>query len=881
MRARILLAGAAWLAAGVVPPALGQTRDHLQCYRITDRLALKGVVNVSSPRTGVESGCTLGHAKLLCDPARKTVIQSNVPVLPVGGRGLLDSRICYRLRCPRPFPSDVAVTDQFGARTLTKLRPRMLCTPAVEGPPAMSRDNLDDVKCYRVSDPVKLRGQVTVATLDFGTHVGCDITRSKLLCVPASTTILSINVGPLLPISGTDPDDDRVCYAVHCGGPPPAPRVVSDRFGSRTLTGLAPQLLCTPAPLAVVSTTTVTTTTVTTTSVTFPAGTDPPLPCQRAIETGGIAYASAVLDQISGCTAPGGQTSLAACMSGTPVRQALDAVRTQWTATVGTECTGVNLRSHLGYPEVCGATPSSCTFPSTALDVPGASNDVLDCLACRIREQLQVSATSLYADRDATEQCRDALGNGAIGALRTTLQQVASCVQQPGLQSVAACFTPSMSAWRSQAQTSCAGVDPYVTLGYSHFCSGIGAVSPNSYPPHALPCSFNTMTLNGAGSDNDLLDCLTCQTGEGVLGVARDLFGANLCCLGGICNKILTRFACREAAGTPARYRIDSVPGFSVTNAHGIEVGPDGSLYVTDDTTSDILKRTPAGTVSVVGNAPYFPTGVAADAAGNVYVTNRCQHTVTKFSPTGVRTVIAGTGAAGSTGDGGPAAAAQIVAPDGVAVDPAGNVYFTESGLLGFVCGQLLSSERVRMIDTAGNIHTIVGGNVGGYAGEGGPGALAQLLLPYGLHRAFDGSLLIGEAGGQRVLRLDGAGNITRVAGEPLGPVGNHAGYGGPAPKARFYENCGAAGDPDGNVVIAPMEDNRIALVDSLGSVIAIAGTGEGASGPTVGNPAGDGGQGALAVVGTPEDVAVAPDGRVYFSDLLTGRIRVLTREPF
>jgi DNA-binding beta-propeller fold protein YncE len=262
-------------------------------------------------------------------------------------------------------------------------------------------------------------------------------------------------------------------------------------------------------------------------------------------------------------------------------------------------------------------------------------------------------------------------------------------------------------------------------------------------------------------------------------------------------------------------------------------------------------------------------------------VTNRCQHRVTKFSPAGVPTVIAGTGVAGSTGDGGPGTAAQIVAPDGVAVDPAGNVYFTESGLLGFVCGTLLASERLRMVDTAGNIHTLVGGGVGGYGGEGGPGTLAQLLGTYGLHRAFDGSLLIGEVGGQRVLRLDGAGNVTRVAGEPIGPLGHHAGYGGPAARARFYQNCGAASDPDGNVFIAPMEDNRIALVDTLGSVIAIAGTGEGAVGTTVGNPAGDGGPGMLAVVGLPEDVAVAPDGRVYFSDLLTGRIRVLTREPF
>ena len=73
------------------------------------------------------------------------------------------------------------------------------------------------------------------------------------------------------------------------------------------------------------------------------------------------------------------------------------------------------------------------------------------------------------------------------------------------------------------------------------------------------------------------------------------------------------------------------------------------------------------------------------------------------------------------------------------------------------------------------------------------------------------------------------------------------------------------------------MTDNRISLVDKLGSVIAIAGTGNGSSG----TPAGDGGPGLLAEAACPEDLAVAPDGRIYYSDLLTNRIRVLTRVPY
>ena len=84
--------------------------------------------------------------------------------------------------------------------------------------------------------------------------------------------------------------------------------------------------------------------------------------------------------------------------------------------------------------------------------------------------------------------------------------------------------------------------------------------------------------------------------------------------------------------------------------------------------------------------------------------------------------------------------------------------------------------------------------------------------------------------------------------------------------------------DPDGNVLLAIMEDNRVALIDSLGSVITIGGTGEDLGG----SPGlGDGAPATLDRIITPEDVAVAPDGTVYVSDLGTSLIRILRREPF
>jgi sugar lactone lactonase YvrE len=845
-------------------------RDHQHCYRIADPLALSGIVDVSGP-FGLEPGCRLGKAKLFCDPADATVVVANVPVGAVTGRGLLDGRLCYRLHCPPPHPADQRVTDPFGTRSLRALKPRLLCTPAVSGPPAPTMDNLDHLLCYKARDPLALRALVDVATLDLGTLAGCTVTRGKLLCVPASTTVQRLNVSPELPIAGTGADDARVCYGVRCPRPHPGPTLVSDRFGSRTVGNPKPRLLCAPAP----TTTTVTTTTTSTSTTSLPPS-DPPLACQVAIEAGGMAYARATLDAIAACTAPGGSASLGSCMAGAPVAGALAAVRADWAADTAGPCSGVDLRATLGYAETCGAPPSACTFASPLRDAPGGGNDVLDCLACRIEEQLRTSALAMYAGQDAVEPCRDAVGNGSLAVLRGTLDAAYACVQQPTATSVAACWTPSFAAWRAQAVAQCAGIDPFTTLGYPPFCSGYPPAAPNSYAPHAYPCSINASTLDNPAVDNDLLDCVSCQANEGALGVARDLFGAHPCCIGGACGTVRTRYACRRDGGTPARYRISTLAASDAGQAHGIATGPDGSLYIGHITSATVRRVTPAGAVSTVANTAGFVRGVAVDAAGNVYTADGCAHTITRHVPGGGSTVIAGLpGLAGSTGDGGPAAAARLVMPDGVDVDAAGNVYFTESGLLGFLCGTgVVTSERVRMIDTSGIIHTVAGGGSGP---EGGPAVGALLSMPYGLRLGLDGSLYVGEAIGMRVLRVSG-GTLTRTAGVLLSLVGSHSGFGGPAASARFYENCGVAVDPDGNVIVGMMEDNRIALVDAGGSVIAIAGTGEGPGGAP---GLGDGAPAILDRIQTPEDVAVAPDGTIYVSELGTGRIRILTREPF
>jgi len=625
------------------------------------------------------------------------------------------------------------------------------------------------------------------------------------------------------------------------------------------------------------------------------------LDCQRTIERVGMLYADEILDQIETCTAPGQTASLRTCLGSSAVQQRRSSIRTHWGSATASPCAGVNVWSDLGYLQTCAAAPSSCTFSSAVFETPGLRNDLLDCLACKLGEHLEQAGVSLFGDSAVVDQCHASIAVEGLRVLRTSLQQLDTCVQQPGATSVAVCYDVDLTAWRAQAESDCAGMDPFTNPGYPQLCSGVAPTPPGYCAINAYPCAFGANSnLSAPGTANDLLDCITCQTEEGVVAVARDLHGANLCCTTSGCDTILTRHACREAAGTPVYYRIDEmlnplgVPVWA-EHAHGIDVGPDGWLYYTDSSAGGsygVMKMSPEGGFGItVGETLSWPTGVVLDAAGNIYVTERDEHQVVKITPEGQTSVFAGTGEAGHSGDGGPATGAKIVSPDGIAVDPDGNVYFTESGLLQFYSEGIFTtaSERVRVVDPSGTIHTLAGQDVFGVSGEDGPAESAQLYVPYSMRWGYDGTLLVGEDGAMRALRIDSSGTLTRVAGQPFDlPIGSHSGDGGPAKQARLYNSCGIAGDPDGNVLIASHQNARISLVDRLGSIITIAGTGMNSSWGS-GSRAGLGGPAVLAEVGCPEDIVVAPNGRVYYVDygwppglpFPADTFLVLTREPY
>ena len=137
------------------------------------------------------------------------------------------------------------------------------------------------------------------------------------------------------------------------------------------------------------------------------------------------------------------------------------------------------------------------------------------------------------------------------------------------------------------------------------------------------------------------------------------------------------------------------------------------------------------------------PHGVAVDGAGNLYIADRDNHRIRKVDTSGLITTVAGTGERGFGGDGGPAAAARLAFPHGVAVDAAGNLYIADT-----------SNHRIRKVDSSGVIRTIAGTGERGFRGNGVLATNAWLDLPFGVAVDGSGNIYIADTGTDRIRLL-------------------------------------------------------------------------------------------------------------------------------
>ena len=245
-------------------------------------------------------------------------------------------------------------------------------------------------------------------------------------------------------------------------------------------------------------------------------------------------------------------------------------------------------------------------------------------------------------------------------------------------------------------------------------------------------------------------------------------------------------------------------------------------------------------------------TGVALDAAGNVYVANSGRNTIVQITPAGVASTLAGVeGLSGSID--GTGSAARFSGPQGVAVDSAGNVYVGDTG-----------NHTIRKITPAGVVSTLAGSPslIGSIDGTG---SAARFNIPIGVAVDAAGNVYVGDTSNHTIRKISPAGVVSTLAGL----AGNPGIADGTGSAANFNQPFGVAADAAGNVYVADSTNRTIRMITPAGVVSTLAGSAT-LSGSTDGT-------GSAALFRIPQGVAVNGAGVVYVGDTGNDTIRAIT----
>lgn len=256
------------------------------------------------------------------------------------------------------------------------------------------------------------------------------------------------------------------------------------------------------------------------------------------------------------------------------------------------------------------------------------------------------------------------------------------------------------------------------------------------------------------------------------------------------------------------------------------------------------------------------PAGLALDGAGNLYIADSGNSAIRRIDAiTGVITTVAGTlGQQGSTGDGGPATAARLSFPYGIAFDAARNLYIADTG-----------NNLVRRVDAStGIITTIAGSGVVGYDGDAKQATAAALNSPWNVVVAADGSFYIADLTNNRIRRVDTASVISTVAGTAQR---GFSGDGGPATSALLNNPASMVLDVAGNLFIADSGNNRVRKVNVGTGVITTI------SGNDSQSMSGDAGPADAASLYGPYSLFIDGPGNLYIGDMFHNRIREINSQ--
>ena len=399
-----------------------------------------------------------------------------------------------------------------------------------------------------------------------------------------------------------------------------------------------------------------------------------------------------------------------------------------------------------------------------------------------------------------------------------------------------------------------------------------------------------------------------------------------LTCLLLVQSSLAQEFVITTIAGADFVFRGDGEPArqAQLSQIYQVLADPQGNVLIVDRENHQIVQVSTLGILKVIagnGIAGFsgdggpatraslnFPSAVAVDAAGNLYVADAGNRRVRRVSRDGVIVTVVGNGNKGVGGDGGPATAAQLDNPSGLAIDRAGSLYVSDDG-----------AHRVRRVSSNGIISSFAGNGTPAFSGDGGPALQASVNAPRHLVVDTAGNLLIAEFGNNRVRRVTPQGTITTVAGNGrtassgdggqaveaslIGPTGIHidgggtlyiaeffnrvravapngvirtfaggdkqgfAGDGGGAANAQLSVLTAVSGDGQGNIYIADSVNLRVRRVNGQGIIDTIAGAGQF-------RYSGDGGLAVSASLAKPYGLAVDGEGNIYVSDSDNHRVR-------
>ncbi|MBL9145459.1 MAG: hypothetical protein JNM99_17415 [Verrucomicrobiaceae bacterium] len=314
-----------------------------------------------------------------------------------------------------------------------------------------------------------------------------------------------------------------------------------------------------------------------------------------------------------------------------------------------------------------------------------------------------------------------------------------------------------------------------------------------------------------------------------------------------------------------------------IDNPFGVVRGPDGAIWFCEYTGQRIRRVAPDGTISTMagtGAKGYsgdggpalkatfnLPHEIRFDKEGNYYLTDMTNHAIRRVdAKTGIITTFAGTGKAGYSGDGGPADKAELKQPHSLQFGADGNLYICDIG-----------NHVIRCVDMKTKIiTTFAGTGKAGVTPDGAPIKGTPLKGPRSMDVDKDGNFWLATREGNQVFKIDPkAGIIHHIAG--TGKSG-FTGHGGPAKDALLSGPKGIAVAPDGNVWLADCESHSIRMIDmKTGNIELIAGTGVKGNG-TDADPL-------KCQMARPHGVFVDADGSVFIGDSESHRVRLLKRK--